>query len=188
MGTTLGRIRISWLGFPGAPGVSTFYATDPLSLTAPLHTFFAAIAGLMPTDVSIVFPGTGDNIDDASGQLVGQWSQAAQATVPGTSATVYKAPVGLCADWLTGTIIGKRRLQGRTFIVPVSSASDTATGAPLAASITTLSNAAAALVTAGTAAGWRMWHRPKSPAAGSSGIVTASRIPNKFVTLRSRRD
>lgn len=188
MSTTLGRIRVSWLGFPGAPGVSTFYATDPLSLTGPLHTFFGAVAGLLPTDVSIVFPASGDMIDDGTGNLVGQWTQAAQTTVVGSSATVYGAPMGMVAEWLTGTIVGKRRLQGKTFIVPVTASSNTATGAPLAGSITALSNAAAALVTASSAAGWRIWHRPTKTAPGSSGVVTGSRVPPMFVTLRSRRD
>lgn len=118
MAVTMGRIRVSWTGFPGAPGVNTFYATDPLSAVGPLHTFYDAIKTLLPANVTIQVPGDGDEINDANGALVGTWTTTAPAAVVGGPGSSYSAPVGTVVDFLTNTVIGRRRVMGRSFIVP----------------------------------------------------------------------
>lgn len=188
MSTTLGRIRVAWTGFPGGPGVSTFYATDPLSFVGPLRTFFDSIKTLLPTDVTIQVPGAGDMVDDGTGNLIGSWTTATPAAVVGTSVAVYAAPNGLCVDWLTGTVRGKRRMQGRTFVVPVTTAFMQSDGQPSSAARTTLGNAGTTLVGSASTAGWRIWGRPKVGSAGTSALVTSARVPTFWVVLRSRRD
>lgn len=188
MSTTLGRIRCVWSGFPGGPGVSTFYATDPLSMVGPLRTFFDGIKTLLPTDVTIQVPGAGDEIDDGTGDLIGSWSTTPPAAVVGTSVAVYAAPNGMCVDWLTNTVRGKRRLQGRTFVVPVTTAFMQANGQPNSTALTTLGTAGTTLVGSASTAGWRIWGRPTATAAGTSAVVTGSRVPTFWAVLRSRRD
>lgn len=177
-----------WSGFPGGPGVSTFYATDPLSAVGPLHTFFDAVKALLPTDVSIQVPGQGDEIDDGTGDLVGSWTTTAPAVVTGTSVAVYSAPNGMCVDWLTGAVRGKRRLQGRTFIVPVTTAHFQTNGQPDASAISTVQTAGNALVASASSAGLRIWGRPNQTSAGTSSLITGARVPTFWVVLRSRRD
>lgn len=188
MTTTLGRIRVAWTGFPGGPGVSTFYATDPISFVGPLQSFFNGIKTLLPTDVTIQVPGAGDEIDDGTGALVGSWTTAAPAAVVGTSVAVYAAPNGMCVDWLTGTVRGHRRMQGRTFIVPVTTAFMQSNGAPNTTAISTLQTAATTLVGSASTAGWRVWGRKTATLPGTSALVTGSRVPTFWCVLRSRRD
>lgn len=186
--TVLDRYRVLWSGFPGGPGVSTFYNVPGNNLLDELHTFFAAIADRLPNNVTLTFPNAGDSIEDTTGAIVGSWSVAAQANVVGSGATVYAAPVGVHVRWLTNTIINGRKLQGRTFIVPVIG-QETAQGAPDAVLVNDVKAAADALVA--VVGGLSIWHRPfPNPAAanGASGPVTGAVVQTKFSVLRSRRD
>jgi hypothetical protein len=181
------RIRCPWSGFPGAPGVSTFYATDAILLRPKLKTFFDAVKAYLPSNVTINYDGAGDRIDEFTGQLTGSWSTAAAlAPTVGSLGQVYAAPVGMCVNWITATILHGRRLRGRTFLVPVQQ--DTATGVPNPLAITAIQNAANAL--AGSEL--LVWSRPTKPPLparpGGSGPVTSAKVSPKYVVLRSRRD
>jgi len=196
---TLDRIRVAMAGFPGAPGVMTFYASDALTFVDPLHAWLIAIATAMPTDVQLTIESQGDVIEDQTGTINGTWTTTVGATVPGLSTGSYAAPCGYVAEWLTSGFFSGRRLRGRTFVVPLGGASYFTDGTILDGSLADFRAAAATLVTS-TAGNFRIWQRPRKarpadgthPAVtarvGGSGAVSSSRIPDKVAVLRSRRD
>lgn len=193
----LDRAYVTWSGFPGAPGVSVFYATPGGSVAAALHTFFVALAGVLPVDVTIQVPSSGDTIDDATGFLTGSWTGAGGAAVVGTLNSVYQAPSGIAVRWNTGSIVGTRRLRGRTFLVPIGGTNSTQQGNWNSTVVSTVQTAANGLVAAGTGH-FSIWSRPIEPdetasppiagRVGSSGVVTSATVSSKVAVLRSRRD
>lgn len=184
--TTLGRLRVSWTGFTGAPGLSTFYAEDTGSgFCAAVLNFFTQIRGVLPNVVTITVPSEGDLINDASGALVGAWSDTGGGTTTGNGGTTYAGPVGAVVHWNTGAIINSRRLRGSTFIVPVASGFDDTDGTVSSGGLSTLRTQASNLV--GAVATLRAWHRPGNT-SGSSALITSASVPDKMVVLRSRRD
>lgn len=186
---TVARISVSWQGWPGAPGVSQFYAsTSSLQATVDaLRAFFQAQNTLIPTGLTITVPGSGDTLDDATGNLVGTWSVTTPPViVTGSGAGAYAGNAGAVVHWLTAAVINGRRLRGRTFMVPlVASAYDTS-GSISTAALATITGAANTLLSA-TLGFLLVWHRPVPPAAGSTAAYNAVRVPDLAVSLRSRR-
>ena len=195
----LGRIRVILSGFPGGPGVATFYSGDAPAMLPALQTFWTALTGILPTDLHIQIENAGDLIDPVTGTLVGAWVGAAQAPLTGGSAEVYAAPTGALARWTTPVILDGHRVKGRTFIVPVTSNFFTTAGGLGPVGLATVTNAAAAFVT-NSAGALAIWHRPfkgsvatptrpARPAhVGGQAFVTGSSGSPKAVVLRSRRD
>lgn len=197
--TTLNRFRVTWQGGNGLPGLSTFYSLTvgpSPDINSNLKTFFEAIKSLIPSAVTIVYPTVADQIDDTTGTLVGATTVAAQTNTTCTGGTSYEAPTGMYVRWSTGGIVAGHRVLGRTYIVP-SVIGATTNGQPAAANITTLQNAATALVAA-TSGSFSIFSPPikptdpdvppRVPRAGSSWQVQGAAVPNKFAVLRSRRD
>jgi hypothetical protein len=193
----LDRAYVTWTGFPGAPGVSVFYATPGGGVAAALRTFFAALQTSLPTGVTVSVPSTGDTIDDTTGFLTGSWSGAGGSPVVGNSGSTYSAPSGIAVRWNTNGIVGTRRLRGRTFIVPMSGTFLTAQGTWSSALVSAVQAAASGLVAAGTGH-FSIWSRPVDsdetaipPIAGrvgSSSPVTSATVTSKVCVLTSRRD
>lgn len=185
----LARVRVSWQGWPGSPGVSTFYLTDsPTQLHIDaIRAFFNSIAGSLPTGLTVTVPASGDVIDDASGLIVDSWAVVTPPTVvTGTGTGNYAGNAGAVVHWLTSTVLNRRRIRGRTFLVPlVATAYDTA-GSLSTTMISTLS-AAATTMTSALGTNFRVWHRPANGGAGASAVVTGFRVPDLAVSLRSRR-
>ena len=67
------RLRVTWNGLGGLPGLSTFYYGVSTPNVSDAVTFFTAIRTLFPTGLSWDIPSSGDEIDDATGQLTGGW-------------------------------------------------------------------------------------------------------------------
>jgi hypothetical protein len=191
---TLYRNRAIWSGISGTPGYSTFYSTGAAN-PAALRTFFAAIQNLIPSPCAIQVLGQGETIDDSNDQITGTWSTAAPTSVACAGAA-YAAPCGALVTWISSTVRRRKILKGRTFIVPLVSTSYTTSGNIVAASVTTLQNAATALVTAyaGTMVvyGRQILNYSTKPptlvAAGVSAPVTGALVQSRVVTLRTRRD
>lgn len=198
--TDIYRVKALWTGMPGAPGVSTHYlasAPSAADLTA-VKTFYGSFASFLPSSLTISVPGFGDVIDDVSGELQNTWTATAPAAVVCASAAAYAAPVGGCVHWLTGSVIGGRRVKGTTFIVPLVNKFDT-NGTLDNAWVTTMDTAAGTLITA-LGANLGVWHRPRFGPKPGPGIprprlsdgsfegVSGHSVPDKVVVLRSRRD
>jgi hypothetical protein len=190
----LQRLRVTLAGAQiVGPAVSTFHFLDSATgMTADLFAFYDAIKDRLPNGVTVTIPNEGDVIDSVTGELVGSWLDGTATAVGGLGANQCPQGVGLRVVWLTGTVLGGRRLKGSTFMVPLD-ATMYGTNGLLSASRSQFVTAAANLVTA-TAGEMVVYSRPK-PAPGGVGpdtpggygSITASSVPNKISTLRSRR-
>jgi hypothetical protein len=200
----LDRHRVTWTGFIGAPGVSTFYCATGFPMNAHLHTFFVAIASVIPTDVTITIEPSGDSIESTTGSLTGTWADTTPAPVVGSDATSYSAVSGLLIAWTTSVFLSGRRLRGHTFIVPIGADIYDTAGQVAGAAAVSVEAAAQALVTAGS--GTQMiWQRPRVAQAsytdrrgvvhpaitargGGFGSVSTAVCRRLVTELRSRRD
>jgi len=191
----LKRCSVAWQGWPGAPGVTQFYLDDTggQAQVDAIRAFFNASQSLFPAGLTIQVPNSGDTVDEITGKLTGTWSVATQPLpTTGNAPGAYAGNAGAVVHWLTQSVTRNRRIRGRTFLVPVVAAFDTAGSlAPTAQS--TISNAAAALVAsaAGLIHVWvRPVYQPKTGVllrGGMSAPITSSRVPDLAVSLRSRR-
>lgn len=186
----LKRVRVDF-GSAGVvgPSVSTFYFDATASgFSASLQTFFQAIKALMPDDLLITVPNTGDLVQDSNGVLAGVWTDSGGSTTVGTSATAFALGTGGRVQWLTGGFRGGRRVIGTTFLVPLASAAFDTGGNVSAASVATIQAAASALVTA-QAGHMLIWGKPHTKAAadGVTNVVIAGLARQKPTSLRSRR-
>jgi hypothetical protein len=190
----IAEIQVSWSGFPGAPGVSTFYSDAAASIPlASLRTFFDAIKTRFPSSVTWSFPGVGDIFDSGTGALIGSWTQAAPANLVATgSAGNWVGPAGAVVNWQSSTIVppvppkvSGHRLRGRTFLVPFDT-NQFDNGSLVGLTVTNVQTAADALVTA-AGADLRLWHRPIAGAGGVAGSIVSAKVPDLAAVLRSRR-
>jgi len=192
------RHRTTWAGGVGGAGVTTLYSTSAHQPT-DIKAFWTAIAGQFPPGITWTIKGSGDKIDEATGNLTGAWSAGSDLTQSSTAtAQIYSAPVGAIVRIQTATIVGTRRLQGRLFLVPLVSGAFDQAGTLATTAITTIGTAFSNLNTAyathlvvysrpfaGKAA---VGGKPAKPArTGSSGIITGAIVPDFAAVLRSRR-
>ncbi len=182
------RLRVHWTGVQGLPGLSSFYFTAPTDPEPAIRNFFAALVALLPNGLTLSFDTGGDLIDDGTGAIAGSWTGTAAAAVVGTAATAYAAPVGACVSWHTTAVVAGRRPIGKTFIVPMVSTAFQSDGTLLSTTITTLQNAANALLLTSAGINMLVWSRPKSPRVGSSHPVVTAVVNDKAAVLKSRRD
>lgn len=185
----LHRVRATWKGWLGAPGVSTFYF--PSTAAPPIdavRTFFESIKGILPTGITVQVENTGATIDEATGHLTGTWTAAAQAVVTATGTGSYLTTTGVMIRWQTQAIHGRRMLAGKTFLVPVTAQTLAADGRVAAIPAQTVRTAATTLVGGGQMA---VWGRPSAPGkgtlVGSQAPATAAVVTDLPVVLRSRR-
>lgn len=188
---TIYQIRCVWSGVVGG-GVSTFY-TDSTHLAAALtnlNAFWEAVKPYLPSTVTVLVPGDGASYDDVTGAVSGGWAAGTATIHTGTSTNPYSAPSGAAINWTTGTIVGRRRLQGRTFLVPLTTNAYQEDGTLSPTALTALRTAAAALLTASGDFLFKVWSRPSvaNSGAGTSAYIAGSNVPDKAAVLRSRRD
>ena len=183
---TLRRVRVVWNGLGALPGVSTFYTDAADDVTTDLATFFTAISTWYPSGLSWTIPAAGDEISDATGQLVGAWTGGTAATVNGGTNSAYAAGTGMYINWVTGIIRASHKFQGRTFLCPLTGGAYQADGTIATTVLSTHQTAANTLVATGKL---RIFGRPfpGNPTSGTSGAVTGALIPDQVTSLRSRR-
>ena len=190
----LHRIRVSWTGFPGAPGVSTFYSTDAPYTMGALYAMYSDYSLALPIDVTISFPTSGDIIDPLTGDLVGGWTGPSESDVVGSGTGPYAAPVGFMLAWETGSILDGHRLRGRTYMVPAIGSLFDGDGSISVTGLADLRVHIAAFLVA-DAGRLVVWHRPVKDRithvitrAGGYTVVNGGTVPDEAVVLRSRRD
>lgn len=183
---TIHRVVVPWNGLTGLPGVSVFFTDSGSTLTSDLGTFFNAIKGLFPNGLTWQIPTSGDILDEVNGELTGEWSGGAGATINGTggASLVYVAGTGAYVKWGTATVTNGRRIRGRTFLTGIGTANYDASGTISGSAITTLQGAASALVTAGNL---KIWHRPQGGGGGGEAVVTSATVPDQVTSLATRR-
>jgi hypothetical protein len=197
--TALNRVRVALTGFPGGPGVLTLACLDATTIRGPLHTYLAAIAEAMPSDVSMLIEAVGDAFESTTGEITGEWTDAALAAVVGTYSGSHVGPAGVLVKWRTDTFFSGRRLRGHTFFVP-SAGSMFGTDGQMTDEWHTAWTTRSATFQAAAAANLCIWQRPRLavPADGSRpaiearggghAVVTSSSVSTKAAVLRSRRD
>lgn len=184
----LARMRVTWTGSAViGGGVTTFYTTLPTSgFATAVKNFYTALAPLVPTTCTWTIPHSGDTITDSAGALSGVWSEAgADDVVVSTLAGAYANGVGARVVLKTAGIRGGRRVNGSIFVVPLALGSYQSDGTLVDANVTTIRNAAAALVAAVPL--YILSKHHKGTSDGQSSLVTSSTVPDKVSWLRSRR-
>lgn len=180
------RLRVTWAGLGGLPGLSTFYYGVASPNVSDCVTFFTAIKGLFPAGVTWDIPSSGDEIDDATGTLTGVWAGSGGGTVTSSgAATSYAAGVGARVQWNTLVITGGRRVRGATFLAPLLGTGYDSSGTLESTGLTTMRNAATAYAASGVAKG--IWHRPVSGSGGLYAAINSATVPDRVTSLRSRR-
>lgn len=197
MGTML-RVRTTLSYGAGGPGLCTHYwacasatptTAEALDAGARVRAFWAALAGLLPTTASASVQGQMDGIDWTTGALVPGASIAPPAIVPGTAATPQLPPqVAVVVRYNTNTIVAGRKLEGRSYVSPLSTVIQTSAGAPGTGVGTAVGNALTALLAVTSTASPVVWHRPKAAGSGQVGIIVGGSAWSLFGSLRSRRD
>ena len=187
----LHRIVLEWSGTAVTGRAVTVLHYDGSSLAAPpvatLKAAFNAQAALFPSGTNIVFPGTGDTIDDTTGNLTGVWTSSGGGTVAGSTVGTTTMGVGACLNWKTGGIVNARRLRGRTFLVPLAGNVWGPAGTFTSGALSTIGTLANAIQATG---GLAVWHRPTT-VGGSDGTsygVLSNTVMGKPAVLTSRRD
>lgn len=182
----LRRIEVLWTGTTGLPGITVFHSLDSLTgQLAAIRACFNSWKTEIPSGVTFSFPGTGDVIDSATGTLVGAWSDTQPADVAATGSGLHAAGVGVIVTWHTSTIVAGRRLKGRTFLCPITSAAFETNGTVVAGTLSTIQAAGNTLWATGLL---NVWHRPTAPGAanGSAHVVTSCTVKDQVTRLRSR--
>lgn len=184
------RLRVTWTGaHVVGGGLSTFYGDEGSGGLDPddFLAFFDAIKGLLPNGTTITVPDGGDLLSHATGTLGGSWSSPGTGgVVVGTAAATYAAGVGARAIWRTGGVVAGRRVNGATFLTPLTGGAYDLDGTINGTDLATLDNAASALASA-AGPGFVVWSRPAPGRAGSMHAVTSGRVDDKVSWLRSRR-
>ena len=187
------QLQILMTGFPGAPGYMTTYwdLSDDHPPMDDIRSVFGAEGNIWPTGLTLTFPSTGNIIDDVDGSLVSTWVSDAPDDVVGGGTVAYAAPAGACFTWFTGAIHRGRKVQGRSFLVPLDGGMYQTDGTFNNTALGTLNAMAAALGIIGRQV---VWCRPVLDdeggviASGTSFDVQGGFCRDKVAVLRSRRD
>lgn len=185
----MNRVSCSWQGWPGSPGLTQMYLIDPPAQgnIDAIRTFFNALAGLLPSGLTIQVPSSGDTLSEVDGKITGAWSVGTTPTVvTGTAAGAYSGTSGAVVHWLTNAVVAGRRVRGRTFLVPLANTAYDTAGSLLTSALTTIQTAAAAYVSGQTGKAC-VWARPAPGRSGSLASITSSKVPDLAVVMRSRR-
>lgn len=182
---------VRWAGARVGAGASVFHfqsvagsaAAQPLA-NAVRAMFFSLIAAF-PDDISFSFDSEVRELSEA-GALLAAYPITAPPTTGGSSSAAFASGTGLMVRHNTGVILGGKRVRGRTFMVPVSSASFTTNGDVLASTVSAFNAAFATLITAanGVGAPFSVWSRANAaivPVVSSATQVRPS-------TMKTRND
>lgn len=210
MGPHLARYRVEWTGFTGGPGYTNFYFgtsgdfLTPENISEPvakIDAFLNMLNQRLPSIVSTKLSHTIETIRISDGALVKFDTVASFSRAAGTGTGNWSAASGGCVNWYTSGVRNKRRVRGRTFLVPLAGSALGANGTLDDATVGSMQDAATALY-APTASGARLhiWGRP-TPILDANGKPTgnynadgvaypveSARFPDKVAVLRSRRD
>lgn len=209
---SLFRVKMRWDGFTGGPGLSVFHfratpdgADIPAVAEAAVESvaiFSNQIAPLLPFQCAVQALNEVELIDEATGAL--QEMRVTQAKpkslAGGTASDNYAMAAGAVITWRTGGVRNRRRVRGRTFLVPLNGTQFENNGTLRQSARDTIQTAATQLGDGPEAAQLGVYARP-TPIKGADGkptgeynadgqwhLVTSSSVPDMGAILRSRRD
>lgn len=203
---SLYRVRSQISYGAGGPGLVTHYwrptsgggtSTDAGLAAGGVRSFWTNLVAVLANSVAVLVLPAVDVLDDVTGALTGGFTVTPPAAVVGTGTSPY-LPVftSLVIRYNTATIVGTRRLEGRSFVGPLTSAASNAGLTPTTTTGTAATNAIAALL-AVVGPTPMVWSRPRAAKvgppvvtarAGSSGAIVGGSAWSSFGSLRSRRD
>jgi len=196
------RVKLRWSGYQGGPGYSIFHFKEdgdinPSVASAELavdrvDAWIQAIRTFVPQVVTLQTMADVETLLESDGTLTNVLATTPAAAVLGnaSSAVGFAAAVGAVINWRTGGVRNGRRVRGKTFLVPFSSAAFEPNGTLAAGTITAINTAAAAMIADTTAPDMGVYARPSGPGA-TDGIwhkATSYNCPDMGAVLRSRRD
>ena len=156
-----------------------------MAATLPLiRTFFEAFKTSIPSGVVITYPGGGDELTIETGVVTGGWSATPPAVTSWTGTGVYSGRTGACVSWHTSTVVGRRLVRGRTFIVPITASSYDSDGTLQNAGVAAWLAAAQALATSATPP--LIYHRPVGGVGGIAPATTSATVSDRVQVLTSR--
>lgn len=195
---TVARVISNLTGATGLPGqTATYFEIGGTTPTAPECTDIAArvralwnaMGTYLAVGVTVLVSGTCEAFDVGTGALTGTNTGTSPAGVVGSGTDTLPPATMMGLQFRTSLPLNRRLLQGRMFIGPVGTNTQTAQGLPSSASKTALAAAGALLATGSSGATHVVWHRPGPSLSGglASAVVTYT-AATKYWILRSRRD
>jgi hypothetical protein len=182
------RVTTRFSGIPGTPYWNNiFFAGSSAGEAAAAHNavgdFWAAIAGLVTTQLEGQVQSDVDVVNPASGLVTGTFN-VPQRTIDFVGGAAQPAMVQGLIRLRTGVFVSGREIRGRIF-VPSPTTETNSGGVPSLAYTQALDTAANGLLTAGSGAGGLVvYSRTRLQAAAVSSVSTWT----QFASLRSRRD
>ena len=181
---------LSVLHFSGNEGWSPVQG-DAEAVAIHVNQFCNTIKSTLPNVVQLQTLNELEEIDSNNGALLQVWTAPTQAVHNGTAAAAagWAAAAGAVISWSTGIVHRKRRIRGRTFIVPLSNECWDVDGTLKSVPHGTLNSAATALRQDILGIDLGVWARPSAPGAtdGRFATVSGHRVPDMSAILRSRR-
>jgi hypothetical protein len=190
------QILVDWTTINGGGKVSVTYWDNTASVAtqrSALHAFLSAYMGACDNSTSYTIRTTGVELSEATGALIGAWSETSSKTDSGdqTDEPVPDAVMAL-ARLKTATIFGGRFVQGRIYLPGLDQ--EQIVGGNLGSSAQTAINNAGTTLAA-SAGNLVVWSRPlKDPDDGSitrAGVqsdVTSITAWSELAVLRRRRN
>jgi len=202
------RVKARWQGFVGAPGYSVFHfkdidgslgPTDTSDIAGQVRSFYDTIKAHLAPPVTIQVMSDVEVINEADGKMTDILTAGVIAPVTSTGAagTGYSAPSGAVVTWRTAGVRNGRRVQGKTFLVPLISTAYQADGSINSVALQAIETASLALSANSTSApDFGVYARPIKESliplrAAQDGVfhtATGYRVPDMAAILRSRRD
>lgn len=192
MGNYRHQVRLPYdSGLPEDVAVNVFHSISDDDLeaeafAAALVTFYGAIDGLLSNQLS--------DVADAASVTTYDLADA-EPRVPvdvttftlTTNASTLPTECALCLSFQASPISGlpQARRRGRVFLGPLGGIQDSTTGRPQSAHITTIVNAADALLTTSNGPGVGVW-AVYSPTNNQTSPVNNGWMDNEFDTIRGR--
>lgn len=180
------RVTIEMTGGPGGNGIVTFYALDGAAAQPAVKDLASNWSGVLPNDIILNVPNSGDRINEETGELVGSWTGGTVGGFTGTDAGKWTAGVGMYITWRTSGVVAGRRVLGRTFIVPMGSGVFDVNGLPLATIVDAVGSWATDMINE-VPGNFVIWSRPNGTRLGSDHVITSLNVPTTGTSLRTRR-
>lgn len=189
-------IKTTWTGGPSAPGLTTFAleydgAGNLDGALTAVQTFWTSLKDSIQGGYQLQVQPVVELHNETTGELSGEFAAAsAKPTLQTQNTSAFAAGVGARIDWRTLVIKNGRRVRGRTFVLPLATASYEVNGTIAEVTRTGIGTAATKLITDLDAAGTSLavWSRPseKHP-VGALSPVSVAVVPDKVAFLSGRR-
>lgn len=194
------RVRTVLDGWPGAPGLNTFYFdedSNPPDAVAQdaftrVHEFWTAVAPLFPDEFTATTDQLVDQIEPTDGSLITSFAATGVNVQLGTNTTsdFLPAQTNAVLSLRTGDTVNGERVKGRSYIGPMAASTNASNGQMTTAAVSVLAAAGIDLFANLGAGGFQVvWHRPTTAEDndGSVHAVIDTLVRPVWAHLKSRR-